>query len=507
MRRREIDTTLERRILIGLIVSDVFCRKVLPVVRVEYFTLPYARRIITWVREYYEKYEKAPFRHIQDIFEVERSRIKPAEAELIEEFLFTLSKQYEGESDLNVDYLVDQAFFYFRKRSLEILSDSIRVYLDRDEVEEAESVLRGYKEVAREVGGWENPFDPGTLLEVFETENVELFRFPGVLGEFVGPLERGWLVGVMGPFKRGKSWMLQEFAVQAVVSGRRTLYISLEMPARQVKSRLIKRIAGKGFEEGDFLYPVFDCKKNQYGTCTRTERASKVSLKKKRKELYSFTEAPKDYKPCTYCREHKLPDYEPALWFTTMKKTKLSYQEAVRVAESFTLMYGDKLRIKSYPAFSATVFQVMSDIENLEYAEDFVPDVIVIDYADIMRSTSRDEDFWVKIDEIWKTLKRLAMEKHCLVVTGTQTNRGALSKKSVSQEDTAEDIQKLGHVDLLLTLNQTPKEKEAGLMRVGILAKREGDFSTLKQVAILTNLKTGQFLLDSEWWEVPEEEK
>jgi len=505
LRKRQIDTTIEQRILTGFIVSTAFCKKVLPIAKEVYFTNSYGRRVFGWVKEYFNKYEKAPFRDIQLIFETERSKLKSDEAELIEQFLLKLSEQYENEESINYDYFVDQALTYFRKRSLEVLADQLKVALMRDHVEEAERLLDSYKDIAKEVSGWEDPFASESIWEVFEKESDQLFTFPGALGEMVGPLERGQLVGVMGSMKKGKSWVLQEFAIQAVAAKLRTVYISLEMPSKQVKARLLKRIAGKGFQE-ILYYPCFDCKKNQSGSCMRSERTSTVPLLVNGK-LPSPEEAPPDYQPCTYCRDRGLSEWDPAVWYTFVKIPPLTYPEAVRKVKSFKTMFGDRIRVKSYPSFSATLRQILSDLENLEYTEDFPPDVIVVDYADIIAPSRFVGEERTGINEIWKQLKRLAMEKKCLVVTATQTNRGGIRKAVVTEEDTAEDIRKLAHVDLLLTLNQTPLEKRLGMLRIGVLVRREGDFSHEKQVAVLTNWKAGQLLLDSEWWDAPEEEK
>ena len=142
----------------------------------------------------------------------------------------------------------------------------------------------------------------------------------------------------------------------------------------------------------------------------------------------------------------------------------------------------------------------MADIESLEYTEDFVPDVIVIDYADIVAPERFLEQERSNVNQVWKYMKRIARERHCLILTATQTNRQALEKKNVSQVHTSEDIRKLAHVDCMMTLNQTDREKKEGIYRVAIMVKREGEWDLLTQVVVLTNLATGQAYLDSEWY-------
>jgi len=79
----------------------------------------------------------------------------------------------------------------------------------------------------------------------------------------------------------------------------------------------------------------------------------------------------------------------------------------------------------------------------------------------------------------------------------TQTTRAGISKLNLEEEDTPGDIRKLAHVELMLTINQTAEEKKKGLWRIGIMARRHGEFSKLEQVLVLHSLDLGQPLLDS----------
>ena len=86
--------------------------------------------------------------------------------------------------------------------------------------------------------------------------------------------------------------------------------------------------------------------------------------------------------------------------------------------------------------------------------------------------------------------------KHSLMVTVLQSNRDSISKKSIEQENTGEDIRKLAHPDIVLGLNQTPAEKEEGKMRISTVVSRHSEFSFFKEVLVLQSLSTGQPLLD-----------
>ena len=75
-----------------------------------------------------------------------------------------------------------------------------------------------------------------------------------------------------------------------------------------------------------------------------------------------------------------------------------------------------------------------------------------------------------------------------------------MEAKSVKPIEVAEDIRKLAHIDLGISLNQRSNEKEdekaAMVMRLGIMVKREGE-STQEEVTVLQCLPLGQPAMDS----------
>jgi replicative DNA helicase len=152
-----------------------------------------------------------------------------------------------------------------------------------------------------------------------------------------------------------------------------------------------------------------------------------------------------------------------------------------------------------FPAFAATVADIAAEIDALEYEYGFVPDVVVVDYADILAVENRNLSERGNIDAIWKRLKGMAAERHMLVVTASQSNRGSIKKRTVDQTDTAEDIRKIAHVDVMISLNQQPDERDRGVMRLCVIAHRHREFSQNRQVQVLQQLGLGQPFLDSEW--------
>jgi predicted GH43/DUF377 family glycosyl hydrolase len=162
-------------------------------------------------------------------------------------------------------------------------------------------------------------------------------------------------------------------------------------------------------------------------------------------------------------------------------------------------MHGDTFRMKAYPMGSANISRITADLDALEYTEGFVPDVIVVDYADILApEDARITDTRHRLDMTWQHLKGLAQERHCLVFTASQGNRKSIKKLLMEQEDIAEDIRKMAHVDVMYALNQTGKEKAAGAMRISIVAHRHEDSNDSSYVTVLQQRGLSQMLLDQE---------
>jgi len=365
---------------------------------------------------------------------------------------------------------------------------------DRDKAEEA---VREYRKVAKETSKWVNPLDNGYAEKVLHDREKEFFVLPGRLGQMVGNLERGFLVMVCGPEKRGKSFYLGEMAVLGLFKNLKVVFISAEMSDKKMSERIYRRLTSCGDEEGYYTYPVFDCLLNQKGTCTRKERENTVTLIENGEELPDFN-AKMKYQICTYCRKRGLSDYIPAVWFMQDRRSRMDLPKVRGKIKGIKRMYGDHLRMIAYPRFEASVLDVMRDLDNLEYTEGFVPDVIITDYADIFKPENKWLTGLEATDNIWKLHANMASKRHALVFTGSQAQRGALEQKNVRMIHTAGDIRKTAHCDAGLFLSQTDKEKGIGVMRVSMF-NRHRAFSESNQVRVLHQLEVGQVIMDSEY--------
>ena len=95
LRRRIIDSSIEEKILTGMIVSDSFCRDISKIIGKDSFSVPFIARVVTWCKDYHKKYKQAPGIHISDIFEIEKDKIDDSDQKAISKMLAKLSEDHQ----------------------------------------------------------------------------------------------------------------------------------------------------------------------------------------------------------------------------------------------------------------------------------------------------------------------------------------------------------------------------------------------------------------------------
>jgi hypothetical protein len=497
-RHGKTDITIEKKITTAFIVSRRFCRDISQVYRPDFIKLDYARKIIDWCIEFYQKQDDAPGLSITDIYDLYKDSLDDSVSDLVSSFLLELSETYEEGDYSNEGFIVDEAFKYFEARSLEILSDRIKTAVTVGKIDRAKDELAHFHKVDRVVSQWFNPLDKQEIISTFEDiEKDRLFRMPGVIGDFLGDFSRGQVFGIIGPMKRGKSFWIDEILFQGALTKKRVAKISFEMNKTQQKYRFYKRMTALAENGGAFNYPIFDCLRNQEDSCSLKKRACNFGVINEEGFKAKFDPKSK-YKPCDACRGDGTNRFIPDVWWEEVARGELTPTSIIKKVDLFTKYFGDRIRYLSYPSFSAGVDQMDRDLDLLYQQDGFVPDLIGWDYPNITKGDERKDPLW-NTNMKWQFAKRMAEERHCLVIPAHQGNRSSVTKKNMAQGDVSEDIRILAHVDGLMALNQTEWEKTQGIMRLSLLAAREVEFGNQKQVIVLYKPELGQTNLDSEW--------
>ena len=145
-----------------------------------------------------------------------------------------------------------------------------------------------------------------------------------------------------------------------------------------------------------------------------------------------------------------------------------------------------RLIIKEYPTGSATVVTIRNHIEKL-MLRGFVPSVIIIDYADIMRSTKHYDALRHELKFIYEELRNMAMDLNVPIWTASQANRDSASANIVGLENMSEAYGKAMVADLVLSLSRKPMEKSTNTGRLFIAKNRAGKDGLLFPIHIDTS--------------------
>lgn len=451
MKVTNIDMSVEKQMLTGMIVSDSFLKKIEPVYDPEFIDVDAVRLVAKWALDYHGKYSKAPGAMIQDIFRDRSRGLKDADAEWISEMLAGLSGEYER-LGFNEQYLFDRVVGYFRRQKLEKSSRKVLELLEREKLEDAEDVWLNSMRLAEADDLGFDPFDEETAKRLFDADmelRVKMSLGIGSLDRMTRKLKGGWFVVVMGPMKRGKTSFLCYAAIHAWLTGLNTVFISLESGEEDTARRFWMNLGSLTEEDDNLLeFPEFV-----------DRETGEVEYRKRR-------------------------------------RPKVTRKAVVGLARRFgnrRRKFG-RLRVKTFPAFSAGVGEVKRYLEMLEIYENFTPHVIVVDYLGAMSSPLTGRDHY---DYLGKKLKGLAEEKKAVLFSGHQGSRKALEEiVTMKGGDVPEDVRLLAHVDVMYGLNQTEEEKEDGKMRVNVVAHRWKKFSSYRQALLLQQPAAGQFYLD-----------
>ncbi len=145
-----------------------------------------------------------------------------------------------------------------------------------------------------------------------------------------------------------------------------------------------------------------------------------------------------------------------------------------------------RLIIKSYPTGSATIVTLRSHIEKL-LLKGFVPSMIIIDYADIMRSTRKFDSMRHELKLIYEEIRNLAMDMSLPVWTASQANRDSANSNIVGLENMSEAYGKAMVADVVISISRKASEKATGEGRLFIAKNRAGKDGILFPINIDTS--------------------
>jgi hypothetical protein len=511
---------IERDIVIGLITSTEYSQQFRKLWDIRLLESSVAKRIASWCLEYFDKYNEAPNKNMQAIFyqRIHNGLPKEIAEEIEQDILPNLSSSYEQQPP-NMEYLLDRSKEYFKERRLLLVCAQIQDSVMEGQLEEAEKFVYSYKSSVDESSTDINLHDPSIVEKVekaFNNVAQGLIKYPGALGDFWNrQLVRGAFVALMATEKRGKTFWLLDLAIRACKQLNRVAFIQAgdmtdDQQLRRIAVYLTKRSDIQKYS-GLMYEPISDCYYNQTDDCDRSDRVCDHGVFEGRtieelrrditlSELIEEAKNSPAYKPCSYCSEYQSKPWGVPWVVEVDTGDPLTVVEAQNEMRKFFVQNTRQLKLSSHANGTLTVRHIATLLNNWERQDGFVPDVIIVDYADLLTVEAKTE-FRHQQNEIWKQLRSLSQERHALVITATQADAKSYEQNRLKMANFSEDKRKYAHVTAMYGLNQDTKdrEKRIGIMRLNEIVVREGDFSSLNEVTVLQNLRRGRPFIGSYW--------
>ena len=356
---------------------------------------PY-RTIAARIYDYLDSFKKPPGDHLPDILS-DKLEAKTSEAALYENIVHSI---YAAKDGINAEYAMATLETYVKRQSLRTIAVDLQKALVKDteaSLDEAEKLLLSANKQSLSI------FDPGTRLSdkkrTLKFLDLNSAAYPTGIPELdkrsLGPSRKElWLL--IANAKAGKSWALGQLAKMALMHRLKVVHITLEMSEARSAQRYLQA-----------LFAVA-----------------------KRKEPFTVTKFRKD----TLGRITGFDDIKmtPGL---TLDDPHIRKKLERRI-DRWALRLLDNIYIKEFPTSNLTVAQLRAYLDNLEATEKFVPDLLIVDYPDLMKLDK--DNYRLALDETLKELRGIAVARNIALAAVSQSNRSGAKSKQVGVENVAE---------------------------------------------------------------------
>lgn len=444
-----ISGSLQENLLTLLVFDEKTAPIIANTVEIGLFESDFFKEIARVAIDFYRQFKEPAKEHIADLLESKlNDRKNTKTAELYKRLITNL---YQSRDTVNSTYVISQLTQFVRRQRLKAAIIEAAGLIKEDKIDEAEnSVNKALKNKVEVFNSGIEFTDPTKSLQFFNIEqNAFPTGVPHLDKEFIGPAP-GELFIVLAPPNRGKTQFLVQIGKVCALNRKKVLHISLEMSEILMAQRYVQAFFSLSKRKAEINVSRFI-----HDDLGRLSRFQMEELKR-----------------------------------PTLDDFKLEKALAEKIRK---LQHRIHLLIKRFPTGALDIDGFEVYLDSLERLENYVPDIVLLDYADLMKLDYRN--LRTSTGEIYKELRRIAVERNLAMVTASQSNRLGEDARIITLKHLAEDYSKAATADNIVAYCQTSAEMNLGLARLYIAKARNEEKN--KTILISQAYQIGQFCMDS----------
>jgi replicative DNA helicase len=159
--------------------------------------------------------------------------------------------------------------------------------------------------------------------------------------------------------------------------------------------------------------------------------------------------------------------------FTGVEFQNIHKEESRKVIEETINSLPGKLIIKEYPMGKTTPSSIETHIQKC-VTLGHKPDLVIIDYVDLLRSKSKSSERKDQIDDVYTSIKGLARQIRTPIWTVSQVNRMGSKDDIIEADKIAGSYDKIMIADFAMSLSRKRGDKLAGTGRIHVIKNRFG---------------------------------
>lgn len=187
--------------------------------------------------------------------------------------------------------------------------------------------------------------------------------------------------------------------------------------------------------------------------------------------------------------------FDSVITCINQSKIESSVLEVNKKINIFKDHFNGKLIIKKYPAFEININSIRAYLYQLKNNKDFVPDLIIIDYLELLSPITVGNAEYLSQQRVAYELASLVAQTKTTLWTATQANREGLKVPVLTDAHLGDSYGKIKPFDVAISLNQTVDEYNNNRMRGYVIKARDGhcrflipidiNYSTLQMKEVL----------------------